>query len=136
MNTYRVISMSLAISLFFAAPLLCIQPISVQLDKGRSLTAKKSQTERESIAQTRSTYPSLTRSKARSAAWARAAHGVVTAGHEALLGGEEQITTPTLLPDEEDYSWSDDQSQNWDDAVAPAGTDEAEVIASTVVNEM
>jgi hypothetical protein len=44
LNIYRVISLSLVMSLFFAAPLLCVQPISFRLKKEQSLAAKLRQT--------------------------------------------------------------------------------------------
>ena len=40
LNIYRVISLSLVISLFFAAPLLCVQPASFRLKREQSLAAK------------------------------------------------------------------------------------------------
>ena len=43
LNTYRVISLSLVTALFFAAPLLCIQPISFQIKRGSRLAVKHRQ---------------------------------------------------------------------------------------------
>jgi len=40
LNIYRVISLSLVMSLFFAAPLLCVQPVSFRLKREQSLAAK------------------------------------------------------------------------------------------------
>ena len=50
LNIYRVISLSLVMSLFFAAPLLCIHPVSLQLRKEQRLTVKHGQAKRVKVA--------------------------------------------------------------------------------------
>lgn len=49
LNIYRVISLSLVLSLFFAAPLLCVHPVSFQLKEEQSLAAKLRQAERVTV---------------------------------------------------------------------------------------
>jgi hypothetical protein len=49
LNIYRVISLSLVMSLFFAAPLLCVKPVSFQLKKEKSLASKLRQAERMTV---------------------------------------------------------------------------------------
>ena len=46
LNIYRVISYSLVMSSFFAAPLLCVKPVTFQLRKEKSLAAKFRQDKR------------------------------------------------------------------------------------------
>jgi hypothetical protein len=69
LNTYRVISLSLVTALFFAAPLLCVQPISSQIKK-----AQYSQDKRVRVVSQRTTHnPQIDTSNV-SAAWARSIH--------------------------------------------------------------
>jgi hypothetical protein len=49
LNTYRVISLSLVTALFFAAPLLCIQPISFQIKRGSRLAVEHRQARRVEV---------------------------------------------------------------------------------------
>jgi len=50
LNIYRVISLSLLMSLFFAAPLLCVHPVSIQQQKTHALATKRQQAERVKVA--------------------------------------------------------------------------------------
>lgn len=50
LNIYRVITLSLLLSLFFAAPLLCVHPLSIQQRKTQALTAKRQQAKRVRVA--------------------------------------------------------------------------------------
>ena len=54
LNIYRVISLSLLMSLFFTAPLLCGYPISIQHQKIHALTTKRQQAKRVTVAWQRS----------------------------------------------------------------------------------
>ena len=56
LNIYRVISLSLLMSLFFAAPLLCVHPISIQQHKTQELAAKRQQTKRVTVAWQRTSH--------------------------------------------------------------------------------
>jgi len=49
LNIYRVISLSLVMSLFFAAPLLCVKPVSFRLKKVKCLSAKVRQAKRMTV---------------------------------------------------------------------------------------
>jgi hypothetical protein len=49
LNIYRVISLSLVMSLFFAAPLLCVKPVSFRLKKEKTLASKLRQAERMKV---------------------------------------------------------------------------------------
>jgi hypothetical protein len=50
LNIYRVISLSLLMSLFFAAPLLCVHPVSTQQKNAHALATKRQQTKRVAVA--------------------------------------------------------------------------------------
>lgn len=50
LNIYRVITLSLVMSLFFAAPLLCVHPLSIQQRKTQALAAKRQQAKRVRVA--------------------------------------------------------------------------------------
>ena len=69
LNTYRVISLSLVTALLFAAPLLCVQPISFQIKKARYTQAKGVRV----VAQRATPNPQINTRDA-SAAWARSIH--------------------------------------------------------------
>lgn len=55
LNIYRVISLSLLMSLFFAAPLLCVHPVSIQQQKTKALATKRQQARRMTVAWQRTT---------------------------------------------------------------------------------
>jgi hypothetical protein len=69
LNTYRVISLSLVTALFFAAPLLCVQPISSQIKK-----AQYSKDKRVRVVSQRTTHNPQINTRNVSAAWARSIH--------------------------------------------------------------
>ena len=50
LNIYRVISLSLLMSLFFAAPLLVVHPVSIQQQKTQALATKRQQAKRVKVA--------------------------------------------------------------------------------------
>ena len=76
LNTYRIISLSLVTALFFAAPLLCVKPISFQIKK-----AQNSQHKRVRVVSHRATHTPQITSRNGSAAWARSIH---TTGHKTI----------------------------------------------------
>jgi hypothetical protein len=100
LNTYRIISLSLVTALFFAAPLLCIQPISFQIKK-----AQNSQHKRVRVVSHRATHTPQITSRNVSAAWARSIH---TAGHKTI-----RVNAPvsTLTGDE---SFDEDYRGDWE----------------------
>ena len=91
LNTYRVISLSLVTALFFAAPLLCVQPISSQIKR-----AQHSQDKRVRVVSRRPTHNPQINTRNVSAAWARSIHrtGHKTVNVEDPLstrGGDESL---------------------------------------------
>lgn len=94
LNTYRVISLSLATALFFAAPLLCIQPISHQIKKAQHM-----QNKRVRVASRRAPHNFQINTRHVSAAWARSIH---RAGHQ-TFHREDSVST-----------WSRDESLHED----------------------
>jgi hypothetical protein len=56
LNIYRVISLSLLMSLFFAAPLLCVHPVSIQQQKRHALATKRQQAQRVTVAWQRTSH--------------------------------------------------------------------------------
>ena len=98
LSIYRVISLSLLMSLFFAAPLLCVHPVSIQQQKTQALATKRQQAKRAIVAWQRTTHSPHVRASGRLANSLREAkyvHGQDgdrdTDGREALDGAE--VTT-------------------------------------------
>jgi len=113
LNTYRVISLSLVTALFFAAPLLCVQPISSQIKK-----AQHSQNKRVRVVSQRATHNPQINTRNVSAAWARSIHrtGYKTFHVEdpgATRGGDEGL--------DENYR-SDWDAAGEDDGIGTIGT--------------
>jgi len=69
LNTYRVITLSLVTALFFAAPLLCVQPISFQIKKAQHI-----QNKRVRVVSQKATQNPHINTRNVSAAWARSIH--------------------------------------------------------------
>lgn len=90
LNTYRVISLSLVMSLFFAAPLLCVHPISSQIKK-----AEHRKNKRVRVVSLRATHNPQINTRNISAAWARSIHRT---GHK-TFHREDSVST-----------WSRDES--------------------------
>ncbi|MCG6918307.1 MAG: hypothetical protein LJE89_12285 [Deltaproteobacteria bacterium] len=84
LNTYRVISLSLVTALFFAAPLLCVHPISSQIKK-----AERRQQNRLKVVSQRAIYNPQIKVRSVSAAWARSIHRT---GHQ-NFPGEDPLAT-------------------------------------------
>lgn len=69
LNIYRVISLSLVTALFFAAPLLCVHPISTQMKK-----AEQRQNKRVRVVSQRATHNPRIFNRNVSAAWTQSIH--------------------------------------------------------------
>ncbi|MEJ2365367.1 MAG: hypothetical protein P8075_01880 [Deltaproteobacteria bacterium] len=107
LNTYRVISLSLVTALFFAAPLLCVQPISFQIKKARYTQAKGVRV----VAKRAATTPQI-KTRDASAAWARSIHPT---GYK-TLHGEEPVSTEVG-----DESWDENYRSDWQAAEEEGG---------------
>ena len=102
LSIYRVISLSLVTALFFAAPLLCVHPISTQMKK-----VEQRQNKRVRVVSQRATHKPRIYNRNVSAAWARSIHRV---GHQDFHG-EDPLSTQSR----EDGLYEDYQS-DWDAA--------------------
>ncbi len=135
-SIYRVISLSLVMSLFFAAPLLSIAPISTQLKKGARAAGNNGQPETVKVVLKRKSYAPHKRKfyaphkRGKSAAWARVVHQSRKTGQE--LG--EETWTPTGSTGEEVGSWGDEQRQGWDAAEETVGLGTATTGSHTIIH--
>ncbi len=109
LNTYRVISLSLVTALFFAAPLLCVRPISSQLK-----SAQNRQDKRVRVVSQRATHNPQINTKNVSAAWARSIHRV---GYKTF---NVEDSLPTRGGDESLY---ENYRSDWDAAGEDGGID-------------
>ena len=100
LSIYRVISLSLLMSLFFAAPLLCVHPVSIQQKKAHSLAAKRQLAKRVTVAWQRTTHSPHVRASDRLANSLRNA--------EYVHGQDED--------------WDADERDDWDGVEVTAGT--------------
>ncbi len=100
LSIYRVISLSLLMSLFFAAPLLVVHPVSIQQKKAQALAAKRQQAKRVTVAWQRATHSPHVRASDRLANSLRDA--------EYVYGQDEE--------------WDADERDDWDGAGVTAGT--------------
>ena len=100
LNTYRVISLSLVMSLFFAAPLLCVHPISSQIKK-----AEQRKNKRVRVVSRRATHTPQINTRNVSAAWARSIHRT---GHK-TFHREDSVSTWSR-----DESLHEDYRSDWD----------------------
>ena len=83
-------------SLFFAAPLLCVHPVSIQRQKTQALAAKRQQTKRATVAWQKTTHSSHLRASDRLANSLREA--------EYVHGQDED--------------WDADEREDWEDVSA------------------
>jgi hypothetical protein len=120
LNTYRVISLSLLMGLFFAAPLLCIHPISFQIKKSQATAAKNSRSKRVRVVLERATHQDQAKFRNFSAAWARPIH---TTGYELPA---ETSNSPAFSAGGKAESWQSDAYRDWD-----AAGDDAEIVEAT-----
>ena len=100
LNIYRVISLSLLMSLFFAAPLLCVHPVSIQQKKAHTLATKRQQAKRVIVAWQRTSHTSYITPADRLASSLRQA--------EFAHGQAEDC--------------NEDERQDWDGVTVTAGT--------------
>ena len=113
LNTYRVITLSLVTALFFAAPLLCVQPISFQIKKAQHI-----QNKRVRVVSQKATQNPQINTRNVSAAWARSIHrtGYKTfhlEDHVSTRGGDQSL--------DENYR-SDWDAAGEDGGIATIGT--------------
>ena len=93
LNIYRVISLSLLMSLFFAAPLLCVHPVSIQQKKAHTLATKRQQAKRVKVA------------------WQRTSHTTDVAPADRVANSLRQAE-----------EWNEDEREDWDGVGVTAGT--------------
>ena len=115
LNTYRVISLSLVMSLFFAAPLLCVHPISSQIKK-----AEHRKNKRVRVVSRRATHTPQINTRNVSAAWARSIHRT---GHK-TFHREDSVSTWSR-----DESLHEDHRSDWDVAGEDSSIDTAETVS-------
>ena len=112
LNVYRVISLSLVMSLFFAAPLLCIHPVSYQVRNEQRLATTNNQAKKVKAAwrgRAHTPYISPT------AALARSLHRSENEGDELLYGSDDRVAAPAIFVQDQDKNWYDDDSVEPDD---------------------
>ena len=115
LNTYRVISLSLVMSLFFAAPLLCVHPISSQIKKAEYRNNK-----RVRVVTRRATHNPQINTRNVSAAWARSIHRT---GHK-TFHREDSVSTGSR-----DKSLYEDYRSDWDVAGEDGSIDTVETVS-------
>jgi Na+-transporting NADH:ubiquinone oxidoreductase subunit NqrC len=96
LNIYRVISLSLLMSLFFAAPLLCVHPVSIQQQKRYALATKRQQAQRATVA------------------WQRTSHTPT----DRLADSLRQAQFVQAQGEE----WNEDEREDWNGVEVTAGT--------------
>ena len=100
LSIYRVISLSLLMSLFFAAPLLCVHPVSIQQKKTQALVAKRQQAKRVTIA------------------WQRTSHTPYVTPADRLAGSLREAE----FVHGQAEKWNEDEREDWDSGEVTAGT--------------
>ena len=120
LNIYRVITLSLAMSLFFAAPLLCVHPVSLKLKSEQRLATKNSQAKRVKAAwknHAHTPYISPTE------ALAKSLHRSRNDGDELLYENEDRAATPAIFVQDQDENWYGDDNVELDDGGVLSGVD-------------
>jgi predicted dehydrogenase len=100
LSIYRVISLSLLMSLFFAAPLLCVHPVSIQQQKAQALAAKRQQGKRVTVA------------------WQGTTHSPHLIASDRLANSLREAK----YVQGQDEDWDADEREDWDGAEVTAGT--------------
>ena len=100
LNIYRVISLSLLMSVFFAAPLLCVHPVSIQQQKTKALATKRQQAKRVTVA------------------WQKTSHST----HATLADRLADSLREAEYVEVQDEEWNEDDRADWDDVDVTAGT--------------
>jgi len=124
LSIYRVISLSLVMSLFFAAPLLCVKPVSFQLKKEKCLASKVRQTERMTVGSRGSSNKYYT----------RGSYGLA----QSLLRSrkvkddlpEDNAIIPVVFVEEHD-EYGDDAEEDRNDAGETGDVDETSTVSNT-----
>jgi hypothetical protein len=114
-NIYRVISLSLVMSLFFAAPLLCVHPISSQIKK-----AEHRKKTRVRVVSLKAIHNYRINTRNVSAAWARSIHRT---GHK-TFHREDSVSTGSR-----DKSLYEDYRSDWDVAGEDGTIDTVETVS-------
>ena len=112
LNIYRVISLSLVMSLFFAAPLLCIHPVSYQLRNEQRLATKNNEAKRVKAAWKRGAHTPYI---SPTAALAKSLHRSEKGEDEMFYESEDRVATPAIFVQDQDEDWYDDDSVELDD---------------------
>ena len=100
LNIYRVISMSLLMSLFFAAPLLCVHPVSMQQQKAHALAAKRQQAKRVTVA------------------WQKTSHSTHVGPADRLVDSLRAAESVQVQGEE----WNEDEREDWNGLDVTVGT--------------
>ncbi|MDH3558240.1 MAG: hypothetical protein OES18_20555 [Deltaproteobacteria bacterium] len=100
LNIYRVTSLSLLMSLLFAAPLLCVHPVSMQQQKTHALATTRQQAKRVTVA------------------WQRTSHTPYVAPADRLAGSLREAEFVHVQGEE----WNEDEREDWDGVGVTAGT--------------
>ena len=87
-------------SLFFAAPLLCVHPVSIQQQKTQALVAKRQQAKRVTVA------------------WQRTSHSTHISPTDRLAGSLREAEFVQVQGEE----WNEDEREDWDGVDVTAGT--------------
>ena len=100
LNIYRVISLSLLMSLFFAAPLLCVHPVSIQQKKAHTPATKRQQAKRVTVA------------------WQRTSHSAHISPADRVANSLRQAEFVHGQAEE----WNEDEREDWDGVGVTDGT--------------
>jgi hypothetical protein len=112
LNIYRVISLSLLMSLFFAAPLLVLHPVSIQQKKAQALAAKRQQAKRVTVA------------------WQRTSHTPYVAPADRLAGSLRQAEFVHVQGEE----WNEDEREDLDGVGVTVGTGGVRTISHSSIS--
>ena len=111
LNIYRVISLSLLMSLFFAAPLLCVHPVSIQQQKTHALATKRQQAKRVKVA------------------WQRTSHTTDVATVDRVANSLREAELVHGQAEE----WNEDERESWDGFDVTGGTDGVKTVSHSSI---
>ena len=121
LNIYRVISLSLVMSLFFAAPLLCIYPVSYQLRNEQRLVTDSNRARKAKVVLKRGSH---IRGFSPAEALANSLRQSENGAQALVYKSENKAVTPAVFVQKQDEHWYEDQNQDVDgDAMRPEFTD-------------
>ena len=118
LNIYRVISLSLVMSLFFAAPLLFVHPVSLQVRNEQRLATKNNQAKKVKAAWKNRAHTTCI---SPTAALAKSLHRSENDGDELLYESEDRVATPAIFVQDQIEDWYDDDSVELDDGGVVSG---------------